>query len=233
MLVSVAVPAGDGLRMTLDLVRASTEATVRLECNRPRVLRWARLQCVACGLGYWGWWRAGASAGLLVASGWSCGATSTGDDAAADSTAGNAGSQLSTGTGGASEASPTAAPSGSGPTAGANGSDPTSGASGSGPTAGVSEPATAGGSSAGGADCSFQGALYADGSSFPAGDGCNTCGCRDGLIQCGPVNPDFPKEVLAYLHDDHFNVNVFPDHVKLVDNLTYDFEVLRRGGDYE
>src|SRR5690606_24263667 len=35
-----------------------------------------------------------------------------------------------------------------------------------------------------GGDCEHDGASYADGESFPAGDSCNTCSCSDGKVAC-------------------------------------------------
>jgi len=41
------------------------------------------------------------------------------------------------------------------------------------------------GSVDGGSSCSYQGAIYHAGNSFPAADGCNTCTCgKDGLVSC-------------------------------------------------
>ncbi|MBI4008661.1 hypothetical protein HY357_00335 [Candidatus Roizmanbacteria bacterium] len=32
--------------------------------------------------------------------------------------------------------------------------------------------------------CTYKNKTYKEGESFPAGDGCNTCGCNDGEINC-------------------------------------------------
>ena len=62
-------------------------------------------------------------------------------------------------------------------------------ASGGGPAAGG---ATAGGASGGGGasvgaaggSCNYQGKSFSDGQNFPASDGCNTCSCRAGSVNC-------------------------------------------------
>ncbi len=35
-----------------------------------------------------------------------------------------------------------------------------------------------------GGKCSYNGVTYASGSTFPAGDGCNSCRCSDGMVSC-------------------------------------------------
>ena len=95
-----------------------------------------------------------------------------------------------------------------GATGGANGTGTTGGTGGAGAPLGASgsqtsNPAASGASPGGAAECSFQGQIHPDGTSFPAGaaceyqgqtyesgaqfaagDGCNTCGCTDGMVQC-------------------------------------------------
>ena len=110
-----------------------------------------------------GVWRVGATASLLVASVWACGKTSADRGAAARGAAGSAGLQHTDGAGGVNSSSATGNAGGS---------------------------ATSGSSAGGGADCSFQGQVYADGSTFAEGDGCNTCGCADGLVQCTALSCD-------------------------------------------
>ncbi len=61
------------------------------------------------------------------------------------------------------------------------------GASATGGSAGSDGSATGGDNGSGGAaagSCEYYGQTYADGSSFPADDGCNTCGCNNGMVAC-------------------------------------------------
>ena len=53
---------------------------------------------------------------------------------------------------------------------------------GSGGTAGVN--AASGGAGAASGDCEYAGQTFADGSSFPAEDGCNQCSCDDDAVLC-------------------------------------------------
>ena len=38
-----------------------------------------------------------------------------------------------------------------------------------------------------GKTCNYNGKIYKEGSTFPAGDGCNTCGCKGGLVTCTKI----------------------------------------------
>lgn len=105
---------------------------------------------------------ASVAAGLLLAGACACGKESTGDGPSSSS-AGSGGA-----TGGVRGSDVT----------GATGGSMASGASGSG-TSGVT-----GADAGAGAGCSFQGQVYADGASFPAGDGCNTCRCSGATVEC-------------------------------------------------
>jgi hypothetical protein len=110
------------------------------------------------------------------ASGGAAGADSTGDGGGADSTGGTGGAQVTGGTGGATTR---------GGTGGATTRGGTGGADTSGGTGGlVATGGSDSGGSGGGADCEYNGEVYADGTSFPADDGCNTCSCSDGMVLC-------------------------------------------------
>ena len=50
---------------------------------------------------------------------------------------------------------------------------------------GGSDPSGTGGvGGSPGGSCTYDGQTYADGSSFPATDGCNTCSCSSGVVAC-------------------------------------------------
>lgn len=41
--------------------------------------------------------------------------------------------------------------------------------------------------------CSYYGKIYEDGARFPAGDGCNSCGCDDGNVACTEIACNVPE----------------------------------------
>ena len=63
-------------------------------------------------------------------------------------------------------------------------------------TGGSDGSAVGGGGGAPAGSCVYDGTTYAEGSSFPATDGCNTCSCTDGMVVCTEMacaaggNPD-------------------------------------------
>jgi hypothetical protein len=78
-------------------------------------------------------------------------------------------------------------PHATGGTTGSGGAD-TGGAAPTGGAAGNTGADTGGAAPTGGADsgadCMLEGVVHGHGSSWTATDGCNTCGCTDGLVQC-------------------------------------------------
>jgi hypothetical protein len=118
----------------------------------------------------------GGGTGAVAPTGGAGGATDAGGSAGVGGAVGTAGS-TGAGAGGAAGASGSSGTGGAVPTGGVGGSA----------TGGVGGSTNSGGSAGSGADCEYEGQVYPDGSSFPAADGCNTCGCTNGMVQCTAI----------------------------------------------